>query len=138
MTITKNSNPEKTLKGLMIYLSEAERLMLKEDLARANTHRKKELSMSEFLRKRLFSVNVREVEPSVIPNYDKLIQDAVQAALEAANPHPGLLTGDTAKIVNLIDENMIEKYNLTQASIEQTRRDILTLRDELLAALTRD
>jgi hypothetical protein len=139
MTITKKSTATKTLKGHMIYLSEAERLQLTQDLARANTHRKKALSMSEYLRKRLFSLNVRDVEPSVIqaPNYDKLIKDTVQAAIEAANPNPGLLTGDTAKIVNLLEEVITEKYYLTDAAIKQTRKDILNLKDELQTATQR-
>lgn len=139
MAITRKSCEEKAIKGVMIYLSEAERLILKEDLARANTHRKKVLSMSEFLRKRLFSLNVREVESSVIqaPNYDKLIKDAVQAAFDAANPQPGLLKGDTAKIVNLIEAIMIEQHGFTQAAIKQTRNDILNLKDDLQTATHR-
>jgi len=138
MSETKKTNGgKKAQKSVVIYLTDEEKTLLTSDLERANSHRtKNKLSMNELLRMRVFT-KIRKAEqeaqppvlaPIQLPNIEQIIKDCFAKEY----PNEGMLTGETAKLTSLIEQIIIENREITVNQVEQIRKDMLDLKDDLL------
>lgn len=131
MPPTKKSTNHEKPKGVMIYLAESERAILDADLGRANAYRKKKLSMNELLRQRVFDKNIRKQDQVQIvpvgpaPDIERIMQDA----FTKYQTDQSLLVGESAKVVNLLEQVIV-------AQVEAVRRDLLDMKDEIRSAST--
>lgn len=129
MPSTKKQNQEKTPSSVSIYLSAAEFDFIQSDLVRANSHRVKKLSRNEFLRSRLFNTKVREVGQESAGPSD--LKNLIQQTIQDCWRNQGLVVGESVKVADLVQQLNIEQGETRDAKIDQLRKDLLDLREDL-------